>query len=435
MFLARLKIFILLGCVLLALSSCDTSRTCVTSEAIIVPWLVDARAGDVDLTIVALEGDIAELYVDGKYKKHPPFWINFPNENQNDEEFNTTITWKTLDGKGPYSKKLKLKTEFGCPLGDDSSYTALLQGTQLELKNTLNDQWIGTPQRVGHLTDVIQISAGWGHTCALLSDQTVKCWSRSVYPPETVVDISNATQITAGFTHTCALLSNQTVKCWGKNEKGQLGDGTAINSDIPVLVESIVNATQVATRYNSTCALLSNQTVKCWGENIKGQLGDGTKNDSNIPVLVNEIFNATQISTGSEHTCALLSDQTVKCWGHNYAGQLGDGLRQDSPNPVSVKGLNNAIQIVAGSGRSMAILSDYTIQAWGKKVGNPSELRNVTQLETSSNAFCALFEDQTVKCSGSMFLWGNITDVTQISVYGHGCALLSDQTVKCWGLW
>lgn len=42
-----------------------------------------------------------------------------------------------------------------------------------------------------------------------------------------------------GFYHSCALLSDNTLKCWGRNDYGQLGDGTTTNSSTPVTSQGI----------------------------------------------------------------------------------------------------------------------------------------------------------------------------------------------------
>jgi alpha-tubulin suppressor-like RCC1 family protein len=86
-----------------------------------------------------------------------------------------------------------------------------------------------------------------------------------------------------------------------------------------------------------SCAALSNGQIYCWGRNDRGQLGDGTTFDSPVGVVVNGATGHFA-SAGSDFACAVTLDGSIECWGCNSNGQLGDGSTNDSPFPVEVSG-------------------------------------------------------------------------------------------------
>ena len=79
-----------------------------------------------------------------------------------------------------------------------------------------------------------------------------------------------------------------------------------------------------------TCAVTTAGGLKCWGRNDFGQLGDGTTIDRTYPVDIAG-RGVDAISLGSEHTCALTTEGVLGCWGNNKAGQLGDGTTRNTP--------------------------------------------------------------------------------------------------------
>jgi hypothetical protein len=82
------------------------------------------------------------------------------------------------------------------------------------------------------------------------------------------------------------------------------------------------------------------ETLECWGRNDEGQLGDGTTSRRTVPTPVKGISNVVDVATGAVNTCAIVADGSVWCWGDNKHGQLGIGsIGGGSQLPVGVQGL------------------------------------------------------------------------------------------------
>ncbi|MGA9761079.1 MAG: hypothetical protein WBQ14_01470 [Gaiellaceae bacterium] len=258
--------------------------------------------------------------------------------------------------------------------------------------NTLVDSSI--PVSATGLTTAVSVASGNYHSCALLSGGTVDCWGYNrqgqlgngtwipIVPiPRAVVGLTDVVSISAGGSHTCALLSDHTIKCWGEDWVGEIGDGENGWRLSPVPVNGITNAAQVSAGGFHTCALLQGGTVDCWGFNLFGQLGNGTWVDSSVPAPVAGLKDVVSISAGGFHTCALLESGAVNCWGNNDDGQLGNGSLAYSNMPTAVKGITNAIAVSAGLRYSCALLSSGKIKCWGaNKVGG---LGDGTTLDSS----------------------------------------------------
>ena len=148
---------------------------------------------------------------------------------------------------------------------------------------------------------VSELVSGEDHSCALV-DSTVKCWgshsygqlgtpteetcglgdghSPCSYKPLTVNGL-NAKKITAGSNHTCALLENNSVKCWGGGyAMGQKNHPRPI--DVGELDGDVID---IASGENHTCAVVKNK-VKCWGYNFWGQVGKTWSRDDYVAIPV-----------------------------------------------------------------------------------------------------------------------------------------------------
>eukprot|EP01083_Nonionella_stella_P179010 634179_1 len=210
-----------------------------------------------------------------------------------------------------------------------------------------------------------QIVAGAMHTCALSITNALKCFGKNNYGQLGYGDTNNRgdesgemgdnlpiiqlgsgfepIQVALGARHTCAISSDDRVRCWGLNDEGQLGVGHANNiGDEPgEMGDNLLDTDldfipiQIEGGYWHTCALSAASTVKCWGYNFYGQLGyedetnrgdlPGQMGDKLLLIDLGSNFIPAQIITGEEHTCASSTINTVKCFGRNGYGQLGKG--------------------------------------------------------------------------------------------------------------
>jgi len=209
------------------------------------------------------------------------------------------------------------------------------------------------------------LAAGGIHTCALLDDGSVKCWGGNYWAqlglgdrehrgdgPGELGDALPSVDLGTGRTakalatrenSTCALLDDNSVKCWGINQYGALGLGDREDrGDEPGEMGDALPPVDLGTGRTAmaltvggihACALLDDGSIKCWGGNYRGQLGLGDMEPhGGVPGEMGDALPRVNLGTGravksltagSLHTCATFDEGSVKCWGSNTVGQLG----------------------------------------------------------------------------------------------------------------
>jgi prepilin-type N-terminal cleavage/methylation domain-containing protein len=328
----------------------------------------------------------------------------------------------------------------------------------------------------------VSLAAAASHTCAIMSDTTVKCWGNESFgqlgdgvsaghttTAVSVTGLTGATGLALGLNFSCALLSSGSVKCWGDNSWGNIGNGVTGGSySTPVSVSGISTATQIAAGNNrqAICALLAAGTIKCWGYGAEGELGNGGTSPSNVPVAVSSLTGVTGLTSGGLIFCGNVSG-SLSCWGYNAFGAVGNGTSGgNQTTPSATVGLAGTILTASGGeDYDCAIISGGSVKCVGLddkgQLGDggggggttwrtPTGLSGVSQISSFLWHTCALV-------AGSVKCWGwnrfgengdgafNVYDLTPVSVTGistataitagqnHACAVLADHSVKCWG--
>ena len=332
----------------------------------------------------------------------------------------------------------------------------------------------------GQLTNVVQVAAGDDDiSAALVADGTVLTWgdnqtgvlgNGTTVASSTPVRVcavgqtapcssflTGVTAIAAGRSHMLALLTDGSVVSWGRNNKGQLGDGSFDPRSTPVRVCALGQTfpcTAFLTGVRSivggnlhTVALLTDGSVLAWGDNSSGQLGDGTTTTALTPVRVcaagqsapcsSFLSGITSLGPGLlDHSLAVGPGGAVFAWGNNFFGQLGDGSTTDRPIPGQVCAVGQSapcssfltgITAVAGGSLSHSVALDAGGSVYGWGFNSSGQLGDGTTVNRSVPVqACAV--GQTAPCSSFL------TGATAISAGTfHSVALLSGGSVLAWG--
>ncbi len=265
--------------------------------------------------------------------------------------------------------------------------------------------------------EAIRVYAGWFHTCAVSALGESKCFGRNNYGQlgigsttqrgdggnemgDSLVAIDWGTgfkveDMCLGYYHTCALSTDGVTKCLGRNDYGQLGQGTTTTrGDSTSELGDNLLATELGDDFDTvqlecgsyfTCARSSGGELKCWGEGDHGQLGQGDtfrrgdgsgEMGNSLPAInLGFGFEAATMSAGTEFVCALSTSGTLRCWGENNNGQLGVGDRTDRGTTPALSGDNvpavdlgsnfTISDVAAGYAFACATSTSGTMKCWG----------------------------------------------------------------------
>jgi hypothetical protein len=297
-------------------------------------------------------------------------------------------------------------------------------------------------------------------------------------------DVARATSVTTGFLHACALAHGGVAYCWGRNQMGQLGDGTRSLTSIPdslAIVRMPVRVlgghhfTQLDAGGTFTCGTTVAGAVYCWGYGQSGETGDSTVMtycsgplpDPNRPCSASRPVRVLPESLSRERrapsavrfdgvsaeqmlACGLDNQGRAYCWGNNYRCALGRCRMPDSHRAHRIEIAGRVAEIGAGYRHACARTADGRIFCWGDNVvgqlgshasvnlgpdGLPPDYRDTTDLRTRGAAWSDDPCFNGGRCSPAPVEVSQGRQWTALAVGSdHACALARNEgRVYCWG--
>ena len=250
-----------------------------------------------------------------------------------------------------------------------------------------------------------------------------------------------AVAIAVGLSHSCALVPQvaglragfNEVMCWGWGP--QLGVGaSAADADrpIPMNPQPAYGASDIDVYDATTCVTLTNNDINCWGRNNAGQVGDGTINDPrSIATAVDRSGvlsgkTPADIQVGSGMTCVLTNEATenLYCWGaFGLSGtSLGNGLTSGSTTPLAISlGGAKLTKLDIGNDHACGITSNNRLLCWGGNGDNHLGVSGAPAVVTTPTA---------IDVSGAM---GGLT-LSGVAVGNHStCVWSTTGRLACFG--
>ncbi|MEM9517150.1 MAG: hypothetical protein AAGA42_20045 [Actinomycetota bacterium] len=313
---------------------------------------------------------------------------------------------------------------------------------------------------------VLEIASGPLHTCASLVGGTMRCWGAQTNgptlgvpesgggrigdnePPTDIPPVSlggSPSAIAVGERHSCAILTDLSVRCWGEARFGALGYGLGgerednIGDDEtpasvgPVPIGGDGRAWKISAGRYSTCVIMFNGDVRCWGQaNAIAGTSDRIGDDepaSATPVLTPAASfgggTPVAISSGNQASCVITDKDEVWCWGAGRAARLSSG-NNTAPTAAPAKvelGGRIPVALDLGFEHACVLFQGGGVGCWGD--GGEGRLGYGGTEDIG---------DDEAALSGGLLDLGAGRTAKAISAGRRGtCALLDNDTLRCWG--
>jgi alpha-tubulin suppressor-like RCC1 family protein len=274
-----------------------------------------------------------------------------------------------------------------------------------------------------------KVDVGLAVSCLLAHNNSLWCWGRNDFgqvgdgtkeerkkPVKILDDVEN---VELAGSH-CAIKKSKELFCWGENEfDGAVGNGSMKNEPFPVKISNSVETLRVDPESTNTCILSTKKELLCWRSNNYFQLMDGTQEKALVPKVLSVPFHVDDVFSGNANTICARSGLKFYCWGNGFYGQFANGLPQPKPGEIQQIAPNKPIVSVVGIDKGLCYLFDgggVSCAGWNKYgqlgTGNQEPKENLEELlplppvktlAPGSYFLCALSTE------GDVYCWGDNT--------------------------
>jgi hypothetical protein len=166
------------------------------------------------------------------------------------------------------------------------------------------------------------------------SENSICCVTNSEPTQDEMQGGRQVLALAVGDDRGCVVLDDGSTRCWGVNHYGETGS-RPLDRKAAIPEPRFLDTSKVPGRFaeisvsgQHSCALDRKGQAWCWGRNDKGQLGDGTRKDSKVPRQVGRGVDGSdrryrlfsKIRVSGTRTCALELIGDVWCWGEPLPG-------------------------------------------------------------------------------------------------------------------
>jgi alpha-tubulin suppressor-like RCC1 family protein len=282
-----------------------------------------------------------------------------------------------------------------------------------------------------------EVAAGGEFSLALKADGTL--WrldfGGTLQQVGTAADWS---AISTGGMHALILKTNGTLWAVGKNEYGQLGDGTTTARTLPVRIGTDANWTLIAAGSVHSLARKADGTIWAWGYNANGQLADGTLTQRLTPLKIGTASDWKYIFANDVTSFAIKNNGTLWGWGYLHYGSV------NTTSPQQFGSHTDWLAVSSGGQHTLGLKTNGTLWSWGSndfgERGNGafSDIHNNTPEQVGSDSDWKTSDAGsryhiTRKNDGTLWAWGSNSNY-QLGLYNFNIDQHTPQLINAAGL-